>query len=75
MEVFDLGEPVVQQLRINANLNAIKKSNELVTRSLKGLTCKQSSFIDAMCVRIMARETAKEALDRFNEEFEQTKIY
>lgn len=66
-EVVELGEPVVQPLKI-------KKYNELVTRSPRGLTCIHSSLMDTMFARIMACETAKEAWDQLKQEFEQSKI-
>ncbi|KAH0764569.1 hypothetical protein KY285_000440 [Solanum tuberosum] len=69
-EVVDLGEPVVQPLRVNATLNEIKKYDELVTISPRALTCIHSSFTDVMFTRIMTSETAKEAWDKLNEEFE-----
>lgn len=62
-EVVELGEPVVQPLRINATLNAIKKYDGLVTRSPRGLTCIHSSLMDVMFTRIMACETDKEVWD------------
>jgi len=69
-EVVELGEPVVQPLRVNATLNEIKKYDELVTRSPRALTCIHSSFTDVMFTRIMTCETAKEAWDKLKEEFE-----
>ena len=69
-EVVDLGEPVVQPLRVNATLNEIKKYDELVTRSPRALTCIHSSLTDVMFTRIMTCETAKEAWDKLKEEFE-----
>jgi len=69
-EVVELGEPVVQPLRVNATLNEIKKYDELVTRSPRALTCMHSSFTDVMFTRIMTCETAKEAWDKLKEEFE-----
>ncbi|XP_027772676.1 uncharacterized protein LOC114077196 [Solanum pennellii] len=69
-DVFELGEPSIHPLRVNAIPNEIKKYDELVTRSPRALTCIYSSNTDVMFTSIMTCETAKKAWDKLKEEFE-----
>ncbi|XP_047250048.1 uncharacterized protein LOC124885844 [Capsicum annuum] len=69
-DVIEKGEPAVQPLRDNSNLNDIKTYDELVTRSPRALTCIHSSLMEVMFTKIMACETAKEVWYKLKEEFE-----
>ena len=70
MDVVEIEEPGVHPLRVNATLNEIKKYDELVTKSLRALTCIHSSLMDLMSTRIMTCQTTKEAWDKLKEEIE-----
>ncbi|EOY32548.1 Uncharacterized protein TCM_040529 [Theobroma cacao] len=74
LKAFDLwevvevgGDPPTRQA--NPTIAQIKQYNEEVAKRFKALSCIHSAVTDAIFVRIMACESAKEAWDKIKEEF------
>ncbi|EOY33038.1 Uncharacterized protein TCM_041046 [Theobroma cacao] len=74
LKAFDLwevvevgGDPPARQA--NPTIAQMKQYNEEVAKRFKALSCIHSAVTDAIFVRIMACESAKEAWDKIKEEF------